>query len=83
MKILNSVLILELWDKVNGIESNSGETEITTTPDAYSMSIQSLTHHPRCRTYASVNWAPLVQVMACRLFGAKPLPESIIINLDP
>ena len=25
--------------------------------------------------YASVNWPPLVQIMACRLVGAKPLSE--------
>ena len=35
--------------------------------------------------YASVNWAALVQVMACRLFSTKPLPEPMLTysQLDP
>ena len=28
-------------------------------------------------------WSTLVQVMACHLFGAKPLPEPILINYIP
>ena len=35
--------------------------------------------------YASVNWSSLVQIMACRLVGAKPLSEPILEYcwLDP
>ena len=28
--------------------------------------------------YASVNWQPLIQIMACRLVGAKPLSEPVM-----
>ena len=36
-------------------------------------------------TYASVNWAALVQLMDCCLFGAKPLPKLMLIScqLEP
>ena len=30
------------------------------------------------RIYASVNFPPLVQIMACRLVGAKPLSEPML-----
>ena len=33
---------------------------------------------PKCRIYASVNWFSLIQVMACRLIGTKPLPERML-----
>ena len=35
--------------------------------------------------YVSVNWASLVQIMACRLVGAKPLSEPVLecCWLDP
>ena len=37
------------------------------------------------RTYASVNLPSLVQIMACRLVGAKPLSEAVLVYcwLDP
>ena len=30
------------------------------------------------RIYASANWVNIVQVMACRLVGVKPLPEPML-----
>ena len=38
-----------------------------------------LTHRPLVpNIYASVNWEPLVQVMACHLSGTKPLLEPML-----
>ena len=38
-----------------------------------------LSHLPlKCRIYASVNRVDLVQIMACRLFGAKPISKPIL-----
>ena len=37
------------------------------------------------RIYASVNYSSLVQITACRMAGAKPLPEPVLEYcwLDP
>ena len=41
-----------------------------------------LTHLPLVPHIASVNWAALVQVMACRLFSAKPLTGPLGTNFS-
>ena len=46
---------------------------------------QHINSFPWCRIYASVNWSALVQIMACRLFGTKPLSKPVLgfCQLDP
>ena len=40
---------------------------------------------PWCRIYASVNQVTIGSIMACRLFGTKPLSKSMLVycQLDP
>ena len=43
-----------------------------------SLYISDLLIEAEWRKYASVNLPSLVQIMACRLVGAKPLPEPML-----
>ena len=44
----------------------------------YKMKFLSLIDEAEWRIYASVNYQPLVQIMACRLVGAKPLSKPML-----
>ena len=54
--------------------------------DIHGLFYHSLTLYPPSAAYTR-RWAgsALIQVMACRLFGAKPLPELMLVycQLDP
>ena len=44
----------------------------------FCLDLNILTFETEWRIYASVNWPSLVQIMACRLNGAKPLSEPML-----
>ena len=46
------------------------------------LSIPGLAFSPSAAYMRQCTWLSLVQVMACRLFGAKPLPEPMLLYLS-
>ena len=65
-------------DILKQIQSKSGNVKIFTSCCLHLpwAGLNSLRPSDEWRIYVSVNWPPLVQIMACRLAGAKPLSEQ-------